>query len=89
MNLLKLRVASIWKDELCAVDSASRSAYGNNLADLDHANFKYTKIYSGGEPELIEGDIFKTIVPLNLSTTLNDNKSFDSRMAGRDRYLPG
>ena len=27
--------------------------------------YKYTKIYSGGEPELIEGDIFKTIVPLN------------------------
>ncbi|GHV24566.1 ATP-dependent DNA helicase RecG [Clostridia bacterium] len=27
--------------------------------------YKYTKIYSGGgEPELIEGDVFKTIVPL-------------------------
>jgi ATP-dependent DNA helicase RecG len=26
--------------------------------------YKYTKIYSGGEPELIEGDIFKTIIPL-------------------------
>jgi ATP-dependent DNA helicase RecG len=26
--------------------------------------YKYTKIYSGEEPELIEGDIFKTIVPL-------------------------
>jgi len=25
--------------------------------------YKYTKIYSGGEPELIEGDIFKTIIP--------------------------
>ncbi|MCL2254930.1 MAG: putative DNA binding domain-containing protein [Lachnospiraceae bacterium] len=24
----------------------------------------YTKLYSGGEPELIEGDIFKTIIPL-------------------------
>jgi predicted HTH transcriptional regulator len=23
--------------------------------------YRYTKIYSGGEPELIEGDIFKTI----------------------------
>jgi ATP-dependent DNA helicase RecG len=29
--------------------------------------YKYTKIYSGGEPELIEGDVFKTIVPLDLS----------------------
>jgi len=26
--------------------------------------YTYTKIYSGGEPELIEGDIFKTIIPL-------------------------
>jgi ATP-dependent DNA helicase RecG len=29
--------------------------------------YKFTKIYSGGEPELIEGDVFKTIVPLSLS----------------------
>ena len=27
--------------------------------------YKYTKIYSGGEPELIEGDVFKTIIPLS------------------------
>ena len=26
--------------------------------------YKYTKLYSGGTPELIEGDIFKTIIPL-------------------------
>ena len=26
--------------------------------------YKYSKIYSGDEPELIEGDVFKTIVPL-------------------------
>jgi ATP-dependent DNA helicase RecG len=31
--------------------------------------YKYTEIYSGGEPELTEGDVFKTIVPLNLSAT--------------------
>ena len=30
--------------------------------------YRYTKIYSGGEPELIEGDIFKTIVPLGSNT---------------------
>jgi ATP-dependent DNA helicase RecG len=29
--------------------------------------YKFTKIYSGGEPELIEGDVFRTIVPLGLS----------------------
>jgi ATP-dependent DNA helicase RecG len=27
--------------------------------------YKYTKIYSGGEPELIEGDIFRIIIPLS------------------------
>jgi len=26
--------------------------------------YKYTKIYSEGEPELIEGDIFRTIIPI-------------------------
>ena len=26
--------------------------------------YKYTKIYSGGVPELVEGDVFKTIIPL-------------------------
>lgn len=34
--------------------------------------YKYTKIYSGGEPELIEGDIFKTIIPL---VTLNEKQA--------------
>ncbi|MDR1157538.1 MAG: putative DNA binding domain-containing protein [Oscillospiraceae bacterium] len=29
---------------------------------------KYTKLYSGGEPELIEGDIFKTIIPLAVAS---------------------
>jgi ATP-dependent DNA helicase RecG len=27
--------------------------------------YKYTKLYSGGTPEFVEGDIFRTIVPLN------------------------
>jgi ATP-dependent DNA helicase RecG len=29
--------------------------------------YKYTKIYSGSEPELVEGDVFRTIVPLSPS----------------------
>jgi ATP-dependent DNA helicase RecG len=35
--------------------------------------YKYTKMYSGREPELIEGDVFKTIVPL---VDIN-NEAFD------------
>jgi len=34
MDLLKLRAAKLGKDELCAVDSTSRSAYGDSLADI-------------------------------------------------------
>jgi len=34
MDLLRLRAARLQKDELCAVDSTSRSAYGGSLADI-------------------------------------------------------
>jgi len=34
MKLLKLRAARVSRDELCAVDSTSRSAYGSSLADI-------------------------------------------------------
>ena len=34
MDLLKLRAARLEKDELCAVDSTTRSAYGTGLADI-------------------------------------------------------
>lgn len=34
MDLLKLRAARLGKDELCAVDSTSRAAYGDSLADI-------------------------------------------------------
>jgi hypothetical protein len=34
MDLLRLRAARLGKDELCAVDSTSRSAYGGGLADI-------------------------------------------------------
>ena len=34
MNLLKCRAARVGKEELCAVDSTSRSAYGDSLTDI-------------------------------------------------------
>lgn len=34
MKLLSLRAARVGKEELCAVDSTSRSAYGSSLADI-------------------------------------------------------
>ena len=27
--------------------------------------YKYTKLYSGGTPEFIEGNVFKTMIPLS------------------------
>jgi ATP-dependent DNA helicase RecG len=38
--------------------------YADTLGSGVRNLVKYTKLYSGGEPELIEGDIFKTIIPL-------------------------
>lgn len=31
--------------------------------------YKYTQLYSGGEPQFVEGDIFRTIIPLNEAAT--------------------
>ena len=38
--------------------------------------YAYTKVYSGGEPELIDGDVFRTTVPLSLSFNGVNDKSF-------------
>jgi len=40
MDLLRLRAARLQKDELCAVDSTSRSAYGSGLADIHRGKNK-------------------------------------------------
>jgi len=37
--------------------------------------YKYTKLYSGEEPEFIEGDIFKTIIPLVSASGKQANKT--------------
>ena len=39
--------------------------------------YRYTKIYSGGEPELIEGDIFKTIIPIKSNGKENNHLLLD------------
>lgn len=41
--------------------------------------YRYTKLYSGGEPELIEGDIFRTIIPLDLSLMYASDKVSDKQ----------
>lgn len=44
--------------------------------------FKYNKIYSGADPEFIEGDVFKTIIPLveQASEQVGDNLSSEERI---------
>jgi ATP-dependent DNA helicase RecG len=55
-------------------------ALGSGVRNL----YKYTRIYSGGEPELIEGDVFRTIVPLNLSdTSVSDNGGLSDKMSNK------
>jgi len=51
--------------------------------------YLYTKIYSGGEPELIDGDVFKTIVPLISSNGLiSGNTSNDvSNILNKNDFL--
>ena len=40
--------------------------------------YKFTKLYSGGVPQFIEGDTFKTVIPLNGTATLKAGpKSWD------------
>lgn len=31
---------------------------------MERTRYKYTKLYSGGEPQFIEGDLFRTVIPL-------------------------
>jgi ATP-dependent DNA helicase RecG len=45
--------------------------------------YKYTKIYSGSEPELLEGDIFKTTILL----TVTGNKGSDKLSPTEDIFL--
>lgn len=39
--------------------------YADQLGSGVHNLFKYSKYYSGQEPEVIEGDVFRIIVPLD------------------------
>ena len=38
--------------------------------ELDDNTYKFTKLYSGGIPQFVEGDVFKTVIPLNETATM-------------------
>ena len=47
--------------------------------------YLFTKLYSGGEPELIDGDVFKTIIPLSLSVNkMSDNKVMNDNLGDNE-----
>ena len=54
--------------------------------------YKYTQLYSGGTPEFIEGDVFRTIVPLDTvsvgkvgpSMNTQDNPQVDPQVDPQD-----
>ena len=43
--------------------------------------FKYSKYYSGEEPEFVEGDVFRIIVPLNEDYSYDNVKNGDKKTA--------
>ncbi|MDR0672035.1 MAG: DeoR family transcriptional regulator, partial [Oscillospiraceae bacterium] len=59
--------------------------YADTLGSGVRNLYKYTKIYTnGGEPELIEGDVFRTIVPLSLMRASN-NAQMSDKMSDNHR----
>jgi ATP-dependent DNA helicase RecG len=57
--------------------------YADSLGSGVRNLYKYTKIYTnGGEPELIEGDVFKTVVPLSLIDA-SDNAQASDKMSDK------
>jgi ATP-dependent DNA helicase RecG len=48
--------------------------YADTLGSGVRNLVKFTKLYSGGKPELIEGDIFKTVIPFAASEKQAKNK---------------
>lgn len=44
-------------------------ALADELGSGMRNTYKYTRLYSGGEPEFKEGDVFRTIIPLSEAAT--------------------
>lgn len=53
--------------------------YADQLGSGVRNLFKYSKYYSGQEPEFIEGDVFRIIVPLDDQYSYDQGKSTDIR----------
>lgn len=50
--------------------------------------YKYTHLYSGGEPQFVEGDVFRTVIPLceaNANVLMNLDTTQDTTQDKNDR----
>lgn len=43
--------------------------------------YKYTRLYSGAEPEFKEGDIFRTVIPLSEAATVGPNSNLGTQVS--------
>ena len=49
--------------------------------------YKYTKMYSGGVPQFVEGDIFRTVIPLNDAATLKSGPKVSDQDSDQDNSI--
>ncbi|MDR3292590.1 MAG: putative DNA binding domain-containing protein [Clostridiales bacterium] len=63
--------------------------YADQLGSGVRNLYKFTRIYSGCDPELIEGDIFKTIIPLTENCSASEEIQREvGRKSGESREKP-
>lgn len=43
--------------------------------------YKFTKLYSGGVPQFVEGDVFKTVIPLNETATMKSGPKSNDQVS--------
>lgn len=61
--------------------------YADTLGSGVRNLYKFTKMYSDGVPELIEGDVFKTIVPLGTSVTHGVTETVTENVTEREAKI--
>ena len=57
--------------------------YADELGSGMRNSYKYTKLYSGAEPEFIEGDVFEIIIPLTTGAMTKVGPEISSEISGQ------
>ena len=57
--------------------------YSDELGSGMRNSYKYTMMYSGAEPEFIEGDVFKIIIPLSVGSMTKVGPGTSSATSGQ------